>query len=284
MNEEMAESVNDMNQTIKNLKLAGKSGGSRSVVNVGQLAIGEGFVIIAGPCAIEGESQALETARAVKEAGAHLYRGGAFKSRTSPYDFQGLGIIGLGILEKVKNEVGLPIVTEAIDSKVIWQVAEIADMIQIGARNMQNFTLLREAGRIGKPVLLKRGMNATIEEWLCSAEYILNEGNREVVLCERGIRTFETYTRNTLDLSAVTAVRELSHLPVIVDPSHAVGRASFVAPMSLAAAAAGADGIMVEVHIRPEEALCDKEQALDTVQFGGLVKKINSIRGLALES
>jgi 3-deoxy-7-phosphoheptulonate synthase len=278
----MAEWDGRGDHTTKDLRLVLKTGESRTVVRLGDLSIGERYVIVAGPCAVESERQAIETALAVKKAGAHIFRGGAFKSRTSPYDFQGLGTEGLRILAKVKEEVGLPIVTEAIDSKVIGQIAEFADMIQIGARNMQNFSLLREAGRIGKPVLLKRGMNATIEEWLCSAEYILNEGNRDVVLCERGIRTFETYTRNTLDLSAVTAIRELSHLPVIVDPSHAVGRASFVVPMSLAATAAGADGIMVEVHIRPEEALCDKDQALDTTQFAGLVRQIDLIKGLAL--
>jgi 3-deoxy-7-phosphoheptulonate synthase len=274
------ESDRGLGHVHKDLRLALKGTEARSIVKVGDLSIGREFVIIAGPCAIESEKQALETAIAVKRAVAHLFRGGAFKSRTSPYDFQGLGIEGLKILAKVREETALPIVTEAVDSKVIRQIAEFADMIQIGARNMQNSTLLREAGRTGKPVLLKRGMNATIEEWLCSAEYIMSEGNRDVVLCERGIRTFETYTRNTLDLSAVTAIRELSHLPIIVDPSHAAGRASFVVPMSLAATAAGADGIMVEVHIRPGEALCDKEQALATEEFDGLVKKVDSIRGL----
>ena len=277
------ESDSGLGRAPKDLRLTLKRGESRTVVNLGGLSIGREYIIIAGPCAIENERQAIDTALAVKRAGAHAFRGGAFKSRTSPYDFQGLGIEGLRILKKVREETGLPIVTEAVDSEVIRQTAEFADMIQIGARSMQNFSLLREAGRIGKAVLLKRGMNATIEEWLCSAEYILNEGNQNVVLCERGIRTFETYTRNTLDLSAVTAIRELSHLPIIVDPSHAVGRASFVVPMSLAATAAGADGIMVEVHIRPEEALCDKKQALNTVQFAGLVKKVDSINRLALE-
>jgi 3-deoxy-7-phosphoheptulonate synthase len=207
---------------------------------------------------VENKTQTLTIAHAVKKAGANILRGGAFKPRTSPYSFQGLGPEGLEILSQARKETGLPIVTEIMDTRHIAMVSEYADMFQIGSRNMQNFTLLKEVGKTDKPVLLKRGMNATLEEWINCAEYILSEGNPHVVLCERGIRTFETYTRNTLDLSIIPAVKEITHLPVIVDPSHSTGRASLVERMCLAAVAAGSDGIMIEVHPNPKEALCDR--------------------------
>ena len=236
---------------MKNLKLASQETARRTVVNVSGVEIGSDFVVIAGPCSVESEAQILDTARAVKAAGADMLRGGAFKPRTSPYAFQGLGIEGLKILEKAKRETGLPIVTEVVDPRDVSWVAEFADVLQIGTRNMQNFSLLKEVGRAGRPVLLKRGMYSTLEEWLNCAEYILSEGNPDVILCERGIRTFETYTRNTLDLSAVPAIKELSHLPIIIDPTHSTGRISLIASMSMAAVAAGADGMMVEVHPKP---------------------------------
>jgi 3-deoxy-7-phosphoheptulonate synthase len=264
-------------ETMKNLKLASLNGEGRTVVPVEGIHIGEGFTVIAGPCSVESERQTIETARAVKEAGGHALRGGAFKPRSSPYAFQGLGLKGLKILRKAKEETGLPIVTEVIDARDVFWVSEYADVLQIGARNMQNFSLLKEVGKSRKPVLLKRGMNSTIEEWLNCAEYILSEGNPHVILCERGIRTFESYTRNTLDLSAVPALKELTHLPVIVDPSHATGKVSLIPALSLASVAAGADGITVEVHINPEEALCDKEQALTPQQFSELMQRIRSL-------
>jgi len=262
---------------MKNLKLASLNGESKTVVTVDGITFGEGFTVIAGPCSVESEKQTIETARAVKEAGGHALRGGAFKPRSSPYAFQGLGLKGLKILRKAKEETGLPIVTEVIDARDVFWVSEYADVLQIGARNMQNFSLLKEVGKSRKPVLLKRGMNSTIEEWLNCAEYILSEGNPHVILCERGIRTFENYTRNTLDLSAVPALKELTHLPVIVDPSHATGKVSLIPPLSLASVAAGADGITVEVHINPEEALCDKEQALTPQQFSELMQRIRAL-------
>jgi 3-deoxy-7-phosphoheptulonate synthase len=249
----------------------------RTVVPVGEQSIGSGFTLIAGPCTVESKSQTLAIAHAVKKAGANILRGGAFKPRTSPYSFQGMGPEGLKILSQARQETGLPIVTEIMDTRHIEMVSEYADMFQIGSRNMQNFTLLKEVGRTNKPVLLKRGMNATLEEWINCAEYILFEGNPHVVLCERGIRTFETHTRNTLDLSIIPAVKEITHLPVIVDPSHATGRASLVERMSLAAVAAGSDGIMIEVHPNPKEALCDKEQLLTLAEFDGLVQKIKKM-------
>ena len=238
---------------MDNLKLSIKNGNpdKRTVVNVGSVRVGEDFVVIAGPCSVESEEQALQTARAVKKAGANMLRGGAFKPRTSPYDFQGLGLKGLKILEKARQETGLPVVTEVTDPRDVSWVSEYADVLQIGTRNMQNFSLLKEVGKMNKPVLLKRGMYSTLKEWLSCAEYILAGGNPQVILCERGIRTFETYTRNTLDLSIVPAVKEISHLPIIVDPSHGTGRLSLIEPMSLAALAAGADGIIVEVHYNP---------------------------------
>lgn len=262
---------------MKNLKLARLNGNGRTIVSVDDIRIGEGFTVIAGPCSVESEKQTIETARAVKAAGAHALRGGAFKPRSSPYAFQGLGLKGLKILRKAKEETGLPIVTEVVDARDVFWVSEYADVLQIGARNMQNYSLLLEVGKSRKPVLLKRGMNSTIEEWLNCAEYILSEGNPNVILCERGIRTFETYTRNTLDLSAVPVIKHLSHLPVIVDPAHATGRNHLVEPMALAAIAAGADGIMVEVHNNPDAALCDGPQSLTLQQFDSMMDKLRSI-------
>ncbi len=263
---------------MKNLKLASREIAQRTVVNVAGVEIGRDFVVIAGPCSVESEEQTLETARAVKAAGADMMRGGAFKPRTSPYSFQGLGIAGLKILEKAKKETGLPIVTEVIDPRDVTWVAEFADVLQIGTRNMQNYSLLKEVGRAGRPVLLKRGMYSTLEEWLNCAEYILSEGNPDVILCERGIRTFEKYTRNTLDLSAVPAMKELTHLPVIIDPTHSTGRVSLIGPMSLASVAAGADGLLVEVHHNPEQALCDAEQALTPEQFKQIMNRLRPLK------
>ncbi|MBW1668988.1 MAG: 3-deoxy-7-phosphoheptulonate synthase [Deltaproteobacteria bacterium] len=253
-----------------------KNGGnnSRTVVAVNHVKVGKDFVVIAGPCSVESEEQTIETAHRVKEAGANMLRGGAFKPRTSPYDFQGLGLRGLKILEKAKRETGLPIVTEVTDPRDVSWVSEYADVLQIGTRNMQNFSLLKEVGKVGKPVLLKRGMYSTLKEWLNCAEYVLSEGNPNVILCERGIRTFETYTRNTLDLSIVPCVKEVSHLPVIVDPSHGTGRLSLIESMSLAAMVAGADGVMIEVHHNPCEALCDRDQAMPPPMFATLMRKL----------
>jgi 3-deoxy-7-phosphoheptulonate synthase len=235
----------------------------RSIVRVRGVPIGPGTVtVIAGPCAVETPQQALAAAQMAKAAGASLLRGGAFKPRTSPYAFQGLGRRGLEILADVRAETGLPVVTEVIDANDVELVSRYADMLQIGTRNMQNFALLQAAGKPGKPVMLKRGMNATIEEWLMAAEYIAQRGNLDIVLCERGIRTFETATRNTLDISAVPVVQRLSHLPVVVDPSHSGGRRELVLPLSRAAIAVGAEGIIVDVHPHPETALCDGPQAL----------------------
>lgn len=247
-------------------------------MRVGDVKVGEDFTVIAGPCGVESEEQTLQTAIAVKKAGANMLRGGAFKPRSSPYAFQGLGLKGLKILEKARDETGLPIVTEVLDTRDVSWVCEYADVLQIGARNMQNFSLLKEVGKTNKPVLLKRGMHSTLQEWLNCAEYILNEGNPDVILCERGIRTFETYTRNTLDLSAVPAIKELTHLPIIVDPTHGTGRISLIEPMSLAAIAAGCDGLIIEVHVNPSEAKSDKDQALTPPQFEKLNKKIMKLR------
>ncbi|MGD2184952.1 MAG: 3-deoxy-7-phosphoheptulonate synthase [Desulfobacterales bacterium] len=260
-----------------NLKLVSQETQQRTVVRVSGVEIGRNFVVIAGPCSVESENQLLETAQAVKAAGADMLRGGAFKPRTSPYDFQGLGIQGLKILEKARQETGLPIVTEVVDPRDVSWVAEFADILQIGTRNMQNFSLLKEVGSAGRPVLLKRGMHSTLVEWLNCAEYILSEGNPNVILCERGIRTFETYTRNTLDLSAVPAIKELSHLPIIIDPTHSTGRISLIAPMSMAAVAAGADGMIIEVHHKPEEALCDADQALTPGTFANIMKRLRPL-------
>src|SRR5712671_1229930 len=247
----------------------------RTIVNVGGVAIGgPGVVVIAGPCSVESREQLLETAHAIKRAGATILRGGAYKPRTSPYDFQGLGLEALKILREAREETGLPVVTEVMSTEDIDIVAEYADMLQVGARNMQNFSLLRRLAATSKPILLKRGPSATIKEWLLAAEYLLAGGNQNVVLCERGIKTFETETRNTLDLSAVALAKELSHLPVIVDPSHATGRRSLVPSLSKAAIAVGADGLIIEVHPEPERALSDGPQSLDLEGFAKLMRHL----------
>lgn len=251
---------------------------NKKAINVGGVKIGGGnFICIAGPCSIESEEQIIEIAKAVKSAGAQILRGGAFKTRTSPYAFQGLKEAGIQMLLKAKEETGLPIISEITTARTI-DLFENVDIIQVGARNMQNFDLLQELGKTNKPILLKRGLASTLQELLLSAEYIMREGNDNIILCERGIRTYETYTRNTLDLSAIPALRELTNLPVIVDPSHATGKASLVPSMALAATAAGADGIMVEVHNNPSCALCDGDQSLTPAQFGDLMKSIDKVR------
>jgi 3-deoxy-7-phosphoheptulonate synthase len=246
-----------------------------TVIRVGDVAIGEDeFVVIAGPCAVETEQQVLDTAKAVKAAGASILRGGAFKPSTSPYQFRGLGEQGLRILAQAREETGLPFVTEVLTPHDVELVEQYADILQVGARNMQNFNLLDEVGRTSKPVMLKRGMSATIQEWLLSAEYILSQGNRQVFLCERGIRTFETYTRNTLDISAIPVIKKLSHLPIIGDPSHGTGKWYLVGPLALAVAAAGADGLMVEVHPNPDMALKDGAQSLTFDNFEQMMQQI----------
>ncbi|MEN6624428.1 MAG: 3-deoxy-7-phosphoheptulonate synthase [Smithella sp.] len=251
-----------------------------TVIRIGDVQIGEGYppVTIAGPCAVESETQIMRTAMAVKAAGAQFLRGGAFKPRTGPYTFQGLNEKGLKLLALAKKETGLPLVSEVMTSQNVELVAEYVDVLQVGARNMQNFDLLRELGHIRKPILLKRGLSATIEEFLAAAEYILAEGNPQVILCERGIRTFETATRNSLDLSVIPIIKELSHLPIIVDPSHATGRRTLVPPMAKAALVVGADGIMVEVHPRPEKALSDGPQSLTIPGFEKLMEDIKQIK------
>jgi 3-deoxy-7-phosphoheptulonate synthase len=249
-----------------------------SVVDVGGAKVGgRGFAVMAGPCAVESLEQTLIIARAVKAAGAHLLRGGAFKPRTSPYSFQGLGEEGLKILAAAREETGLPVVTEALDTEGVDLVERYADAIQIGARNMQNFSLLKRAGRARKPVILKRGMAATLEEFLMSAEYILAEGNYQVILCERGVRTFSDFSRNTLDLAIVPAVKTLSHLPIMVDPSHGTGRREKVGPLSRAAAAVGADGVMIEVHHDPNRALSDGPQSITPDMFDDLMGELRQI-------
>ncbi|NIQ91149.1 MAG: 3-deoxy-7-phosphoheptulonate synthase, partial [Deltaproteobacteria bacterium] len=246
-----------------------------TVVQIGDVELGgPRIVVIAGPCAVENREQAMTIAREVKSAGAVLFRGGAFKPRTSPYSFQGLGEEGLKILAQIREETGLRIATEMTSPNQVDLMMKYVDVVQIGARNMQNFELLRSAGRIGKPVLLKRGLSATMEEWLMSAEYILSEGNEQVILCERGIRTFERYTRNTLDLSAIPIIKNLTHLPVVIDPSHATGLREKVSPMARAAIAAGADGLMIEVHHDPSQALSDGPQSLYPEQFEQLMRDL----------
>jgi 3-deoxy-7-phosphoheptulonate synthase len=251
-----------------------------TIIKIGKVEIGEGRspVIIAGPCAVESKDQIIRTAKAVKAAGAELLRGGAFKPRTGPYSFQGLKEEGLKLLALAKKETGLPIVSEVMTAENVELVARYVDVLQVGARNMQNFDLLREVGRIRKPVFLKRGLSATIEEFLAAAEYILAEGNSQVILCERGIRTFETATRNSLDLSVVPIIKELSHLPIVVDPSHATGKRSLVPPMAKAALVAGAHGIMIEVHPEPEKALSDGPQSLTIPGFEKLMGEIKQIK------
>jgi 3-deoxy-7-phosphoheptulonate synthase len=254
----------------------------RTVLEIeGRRIGGEHFATIAGPCTVESREVLLDAARTVKEAGAQFLRGGAYKPRTSPYSFQGLGEAGLRLLAEAKAETGLPIVTELMDVRDLEPVLEVADVVQLGARNMQNYTLLTEVGRAGKPVLLKRGLSATLEELLMAAEYILKEGNEAVMLCERGIRTYEPSYRFTLDLMAVPVLRELTHLPIVIDPSHAAGKRSLVEPLSLAAAAAGADGIIVEIHPCPEEAVCDGPQALYADDFAAYLRKLEAAAELA---
>jgi 3-deoxy-7-phosphoheptulonate synthase len=256
--------------------------GARTVVEVdGRQIGGQHFTTIAGPCTVESREVMLETARLVRDAGAGLLRGGAYKPRTSPYSFQGLGDAGLRLLQEAKDETGLPVVTELMDVRDLDAVLEVADVVQLGARNMQNYTLLTEVGRSGRPVLLKRGLSSTLEELLLSAEYILKEGNDQVMLCERGIRTFETGYRFTLDLMAVPVLKELTHLPVVVDPSHAAGRRDLVLPMSLAAAAAGADGVIVETHPAPDEAICDGPQAIRGEDFADYLRRLEQAAALA---
>jgi 3-deoxy-7-phosphoheptulonate synthase len=269
---------------LKPYKLASKQlkGEERTVIEIdGRPIGGEHFALIAGPCTVETREQTLGTAHTVLEAGASMFRGGAYKPRTSPYAFQGLGTEGLRLLAEAKAETGLPIVTELMDARDLEPVLEVADVLQVGARNMQNYPLLAEIGRSGRPALIKRGLSSTLEELLMAAEYILKEGNPNVMLCERGIRTFETAYRFTLDLTAIPVLKELSHLPVIVDPSHAAGRRSLVEPLSLAAAAAGADGIIVEVHPRPEEAICDGPQALRGDGFAAYAEKVQQAAAVA---
>ena len=248
------------------------------VLDIGGCEIGgPGFAVIAGPCTVETREQTLETARVVRDAGASMFRGGAYKPRTSPHAFQGLGAAGLRILEEAKRETGMPIVTELLDVRDIDDVLEVADMIQIGARNMQNYPLLTEVGRSGVPVLIKRGLASTIDDLLMAAEYVLKEGNEQVVLCERGIRTFETSYRFTLDLSSIPVLKELTSLPVIVDPSHAAGKREHVTALSMAAAAVGADGVIVEVHPRPEEAVCDPRQQLRAAEFADYLAQVHAV-------
>jgi 3-deoxy-7-phosphoheptulonate synthase len=259
-------------------KVSRKMNPHDTIVNVKGIPIGGSeIVIIAGPCAVESRVQLFETARSVKAAGANILRGGAFKPRSSPYSFQGLGEEGLKLLAQIRIETRLPIVTEVMDTRQVDLVASYSDILQVGSRNMQNFPLLKEVGISGKPVLLKRGMMSTIEEFLLAAEYILSQGNEQVILCERGIRTFETSTRNTLDLSAVPMLKRLSHLPVIVDPSHGTGLRWMVPPMAKAAIACGADGLIMEVHYNPEAALCDGHQSLSLDEFAGLMSDLKKI-------
>ena len=282
IDEELVESL-EMVESVKRISEPFKSANRKfhpedSVIDISGVKIGGGnFAIIAGPCSVESETQILEVARSIKASGVSLLRGGAFKPRTSPYDFQGMKAEGIELLLEAKKDTGMPIVTEIMNEKHLPLFEEV-DVIQVGARNMQNFELLKALGKTGKPVLLKRGLANTLKELLMSAEYIMSEGNENVILCERGIRTFETYTRNTLDLSAVPMLRKLTHLPIVVDPSHATGIASLVEPMALAAAAAGADGLMIEVHNNPAEALCDGPQSLTPEQFASVAAKVRKVR------
>ena len=272
--------VEEVIRILKPFKLASREfKKENSVIEIGNgVRIGGNEVIvIAGPCSVESEEQILTAAREVKKRGAKILRGGAFKPRTSPYSFQGLKEKGLELLKLAKKETGLPVITEALSIAQLEKVAEVADIIQIGARNMQNFALLEAAGKMKKPVMLKRGMMATMEEFLMSAEYVLSNGNPNVILCERGIRTFEKYTRNTLDISAIPMLKSLSHLPVVSDPSHGTGKRNLVIPVSLASVAAGADGLMVEVHPEPEKALSDGAQSLTPEMFGDLMERVRKV-------
>ncbi len=249
-----------------------------TVVNVNGVEIGGGnFGVIAGPCSVESKEQIVDIAKEVQQAGACMLRGGAFKPRTSPYSFQGMGVPGLKLLLEAKAETGMPIVTEIMSPKYCELFEEKVDLVQIGARNMQNFDLLKEVGKLSKPVLLKRGLSNSYEEWIMSAEYIMSEGNENVILCERGIRTFEKYTRNTLDVSAIPAIKRMSHLPIVVDPSHSGGYSWLVEPLAMAAVAAGADGLLIEVHNDPKHALCDGQQSLTPPQFGQMMGKVQKI-------
>lgn len=271
--------VEDIIPILQPYKFAGREAHpENTVIDLDGVSIGGNqVVVIAGPCAVESEGQLLDIARAVKRGGARILRGGAYKPRTSPYSFQGLGEEALKFLAEAREETGLPIITEVTDPRNVELVSRYADILQVGARNMQNFVLLTEVGKSGHPVMMKRGPSATVKDLLLAAEYVIIEGNRDIILCERGITTFETYTRNTLDLSAVPVIKRLSHLPVIVDPAHATGRTHLVEPMALAAIAAGADGIMVEVHPDPDSALCDAAQALTLQQFDSMMEKIRAI-------
>ncbi len=273
---EIVETVKRVSEPFKQANR--KFNPNNSVIEVGNAKIGNGhFAMIAGPCSVESEEQIINVAMAVKDAGADILRGGAFKPRTSPYAFQGMKDKGIQLLLEAKRACGLPIITEIMNIRTL-DLFEDVDIIQVGARNMQNFDLLQELGKTHKPILLKRGLANTLQELLMSAEYIMSEGNENIILCERGIRTYETYTRNTLDLSAVPVLHELSHLPVVVDPSHATGKAALVPPMAVAAAAAGADGIMVEVHNNPACALCDGPQSLTPAQFDELNQRVKKVR------
>ncbi len=275
-NLEIVESVTRISEPFKSANR--KFHPEDTVVDVSGVKVGGGqFAVIAGPCSVESEEQIIAIAKQVQASGATLLRGGAFKPRTSPYDFQGLAADGLKLLKEAKRETGMPIVTEIMNANHL-PLFEDVDLIQVGARNMQNFDLLKELGRIRKPILLKRGLANTMKEWLMSAEYIMAGGNEQIILCERGIRTYETYTRNTLDLSAVPMLHELTHLPVMVDPSHASGINWMVKPMAMAAAAAGADGLMIEVHNDPKHALCDGAQSLTPEQFDDVAKRVHQIR------
>jgi 3-deoxy-7-phosphoheptulonate synthase len=266
---------------LKPYKLASREGrAGNTIVQVGDIQIGgPEFIVMAGPCSIESDEQLMESAYIIKKGGAHILRGGAYKPRTSPYSFQGLEEEGLRMLKKVRDKMGVPVVTEVMNTTEVELVEENCDILQIGTRNVQNFPLLKKVGQTRKPVLLKRGMMTTIEELLMSAEYILSEGNNQVILCERGIRTFETATRNTLDLSAIPVLKELTHLPVIVDPSHATGHWRYVLPLSKAAMAVGADGLIVEVHPQPEKALCDGAQSLKPEKFYQLMEELRMLQG-----
>ncbi|MEN8221673.1 MAG: 3-deoxy-7-phosphoheptulonate synthase [Acidobacteriota bacterium] len=270
-----------MNQPMKvfeNLKLCLKEDKDHAtVIDVAGVKIGNGFTMIAGPCSVESEEQMAKTVGPLKEMGVDIIRGGVFKARTSPYDFQGLGTEGLKILDNVRKEFSMPVITEVLDTRDVDVTSEYVDILQIGSRNMQNFALLKEVGLSDKPVLLKRGMSSTIEEWLNCAEYILEKGNPNVILCERGIRTFETFTRNTLDMAAVPAIKLLTHLPVFVDPSHGTGDPELIEPMSLSAVGAGADGLMIEVHHNPAEALSDKAQAIDPEKYSKIFTKVKKM-------
>ncbi|MCX8034119.1 MAG: 3-deoxy-7-phosphoheptulonate synthase [Thermodesulfovibrio sp.] len=282
---EVMDGVEAVIPILKPYKLASREvKKDKTIINVKNVSIGgTEVIVIAGPCAVENEEQIIKTAIAVKSLGAHILRGGAYKPRTSPYSFQGLGEEGLKLLKKASEIANVPVVTEVINPEHVDLVCEYVDILQIGTRNSQNFELLKRVGQIEKPVILKRGMSMTIKEWLMSAEYILSEGNMNVILCERGIRTFETATRNTLDLSAVAVLREETHLPVIVDPSHATGYAKYVGAMACAAVAVGADGIMIEVHPQPEKAFSDGPQSLNFKAFGEIMNKIHQFAKVAKE-